>query len=221
MTPNFTVGVFSQRDFRGHGSGPLDDCWVCSDQMALHACAPWEAIHGIKPYRSAAGVPDTNTGSEGGSLEAGLKAVKALWPKIGAMTELYRSSWTGFVSKAKASQRPVSGSVWSKALGYNTEFRHRVAFYWNGSTWRMLDPLKVSFSEAQDVSEAFVRAAFAQHPDAAEVNCLIFPTVEQAFTTHPLYSGSGATEQQLAAARALGFNDGKTKATKAVQSITL
>lgn len=221
MTPQFSVGVFSQRDFRGHGAGPLDDCWVVSDEMALHACAPWEPIRGIKPYRDAAGVPDTNAGSEGGSLEDGFKAIKTLWPKIGALTELYRGSWTGFLAKAQATQRPVSGSVWSKALGYATEFRHRVAFYWNGTTWRMLDPLKASFSEPQDVTEAFVKKAFADHPDAAEVNCLIFPRVEDAFKTHPLYSGQDATEQQLAAARAVGFNDGKTKATQAVQSITL
>jgi len=220
-TPNFTVGVISQRDFRGAGGGPLDDCWVCSDEMALHACAPWEPIRGIKPYRAAAGVPDTNTGSEGGSLDDGLKAIKTLWPKIGAMVELYRGSWTGFVAKAKLSQRPVSGSVWSKALGYSTSFRHRVAFYWNGSTWKMCDPLKPSFSEPQAVSEAFVKKAFADHPDTAEVNCLIFPTVESAFTTHPLYATQGATEQQLAAARAIGFADGKAKAKAAVDSIAL
>lgn len=218
MIPTFWIGTISQRAWRGVGGGSLDDCWACADAMCLNSVTPWDRLDGVGAYRKAAGVPDTSTGAEGGSLDASLKAVKALHPALGPFMELYRGSFSGFLAKVKAGH-PASASVWSRALGYSTDFKHRVVFYWNGSTLKMLDPLWPAYREAQAVTEAFAKKALLDYPVTAEANALLFPTVEQAFTTHPLYEG--ATEQQLAAAKALGFADGKSKAAAAVNAITL
>lgn len=217
IVPTFWIGNISQKAWRGVGKGSLDDCWLCADAMCLNSVTPWDRLDGATAYRKAAGVPDTATGAEGGSLEDSQRAIKALHPKL--VTELYRGSFAGFAAKAKQG-RPASASVWSRALGYATEFRHRVVFYWNGSTWKMLDPLKDPYTAVVDVTEAFVRKALLDYPATAEASALIFPTVEEAFKTHPLYSTQDASEQQLAAAKSLGFTQGKTKAAAAAAAVT-
>jgi hypothetical protein len=219
VIPTFWIGTISQRAWRGVGGGALDDCWACADAMCLNSVTPWDRLDGVGAYRKAAGVPDTASGSEGGSLDASLKGVKALHPKLGPMMELYRGSFAGFLAKVKAGH-PASASVWSRALGYATEFKHRIVIYWNGSTLKMLDPLWPAYREAQAVSEAFVKKALADYPGTAEANALLFPTVEQAFTTHPLYSSTDASEQQLAAAKSLGFKQGRDKAAAAAGAVT-
>jgi hypothetical protein len=193
MVPQFTQGTFSQRRWPGIGAGPLDDCWIMADQQNVHACAPWETMRGVKPYREAAGVPDTATGSEGGSLEDSLKAIKALWPKIGAMVELYRGAWDAFEAKIKAGHS-ASGSVLSAALATKDgkAVPHRVSIYWDGSNWRVVNPLDEAHVKPRTMTEASVRKIFADYPNSNEVCALIFPTVEQAFTTHPLYRDPNA-----------------------------
>jgi len=191
VVPNFSVGTFSQRHYRGVGGGPLDDCWAVSDLMALHGCAPHLALISVKHYREKAGVPDTNTGSEGGTLEASLKGITGQWPEIGAMCELYRGPWAGFEAKVKAGHA-YSGSVLSASLPHPLGFTgpkstHRIAGYWNGSAHKILNPLRAPFSVSEEIPAASLRKAFVDYPIAAEVAALIFPTVEEAFVTHPLH----------------------------------
>lgn len=65
MAPQVSTGVFSQRYWPGVGAGPLDDCGPLADLMALHAVAPAVLLPSVRTYRVRAGVPDTDTGSEG------------------------------------------------------------------------------------------------------------------------------------------------------------
>lgn len=192
MNPSLSVGVLSQRYWPEIGLGPLDDCWVLADLMALHGVAPWSWLRDVAAYRKAAGVPDTATGSEGGSLEASLRAVRSLYPPIAAMTRLYRGSWAGFDQLVRQG-RTFSGSVLSASLPADFRFgfsgRHRIAGGW-ADEYRVLNPLDTPHSKPRPIAPTALRKAFADYPDAAEVNALVFPTVAEAFATHPLFGAA-------------------------------
>lgn len=181
--PNLTFGVFTQkgRYWPGVGFGPLDDCWILADTMGVHATDGSLPLVGAKAYRAAAGVPDTATGSEGGSLEASLKAINALWPSL--HVELFRGTWTDFV--VKATGRAFSGSVKSASLPNPHGFvgspsNHRIAGVLGVTDSEILNPLADPHSKPERISNAQLRKAFVDYPNAAEVCALIFPAPDDA-----------------------------------------
>lgn len=188
QTPAFSIGTISQRAWRGVGPGPLDDCWACADAQCIHGCAPHLGLSGVPAYRKAAGVPDTATGAEGGSLEASLRAIKALYPTLAPMVKLYRGTFAGFDAALLAGSC-ISASVYSASLATKNgvPVRHRIALRAKDGVRQYLNPLDAAYSFPEDVSQATLRKWLADYPEPAEAAGLIFPTVDQAFTTHPLY----------------------------------
>lgn len=184
-TPYFSIGTISQKLWRGVGTGPLDDCWLCADAQCVHGVAPWLPLSGAKAYRAAAGVPDSATGAEGGSLEASLKAIKALYPSIAPMVELYRGPFAGLDAKLMAGH-PISASVRATALT-GVLVNHRIALRSKDGAREYINALWPAYTLPKSVSPATLKSWFLAYPGATEANALIFPTVEEAFTTHPLY----------------------------------
>lgn len=184
----FSIGVFNQKLWPGIGGGPLDDCWILSDFMALHAVDPAFNLPTIAAYRAAANIvgwkpvsPDTDA-VEGGALEHSLKALKALWPKGGNLVELRRGDFAGFLAKVKAGH-VGSAAVLSSALPASLQFgflgRHRIVVYWNGTTLKILNPLARAYSRSVAITEAALRTAMAAYPDAEAASALLFPTMAQ------------------------------------------
>lgn len=177
---DFSDGNFSQRYWPGIGGGYLDDCTILADFRAVRGRDPRRKLPSIATYRARAitpwtpaGVPDTDTASEGLSLEASLAAIEATWPDLPA--ELYRGSWSGFASAVK-SGAIASASVLSRSLPerhrYGFNLNHRVVFFWTGSGWRILNPLAPPHSKPKSISEEEVRIAMRDYP-SAEAACAI------------------------------------------------
>lgn len=188
--PQVSAGVFSQRYWPGIGSGPLDDCWVLADFQALYGCDPRFTLPTIAAYRKAANIaqwkpvyPDTSA-SEGGALEHSEKALKALWPKGGALLQLYRGTWDGFLAAMKAGHG-ASVNVLSGALPASMQFgfllNHRVYIYWSAglASLRIMNPLARPHSRPVSITQAALRTAMAAYPSAEPACALIFPTTTQ------------------------------------------
>lgn len=193
ITPYFSIGAISQKAWRGVGAGQLDDCWLCADAQCVHGCAPWLGLFGAKSYREAAGVPDTATGAEGGSLDDGLKAIGTLYPSIAPLVQLYRGSWAGFEAAIREGHC-ASVSVWSATLT-GTAIRHRIAVRAKDGQLEYINPLWAPYTVAKLVSVATLKKWTGDYPGTPEVNALVFPTVEAAFRVHPLYESAAGDTQ--------------------------
>jgi len=201
VIPQFTQGVFSQQLWRGVGD--VDDCAVLADITCAHACAPWSSLPSATAYRSAAGNPDDPSAADGLSQAQSVQAIRALWPKIGAKLTVSAGTgtWAAYLAAVK-SGRCASSSVFSAAIATKdgVAVRHRVSIYWNGSLLRIVNPLRKAHSIGEEITEATLKKAMDDYPDAG-LWYILFPTVEEAFTTHPLYIAPGGfTQAQLDAA---------------------
>lgn len=187
MVPQFTQGVFSQRYWRGVGD--VDDCAVLAAIACVHACAPWAALPSATAFRAAAGNPDDPSAPDGLGMDQVVKAIKALWPAIGAKLTISggTGTWASFMAALKAG-RCASASVYSAAMATRDgkPVRHSVSVYWNGSILRVVNPLRRPHSIGTEISEATLKAAMDAMPEAG-LWYVLFPTVADAFRTHPLY----------------------------------
>lgn len=175
-----STGVFSQRYWPGVGAGPLDDCWLLGDLMAVHAADPTLRLVSAGTYRQAAYVPgivpvvpDTATGSEGGALEHSVAAIANLWPSL--ELRLYRGSWAGFLALIDAGWI-ASASVLSGALPERLQFgfrrNHRVTVARTSAGLRLLNPLAPPHSKALAITADELRAAMAAYP-SVEPACAV------------------------------------------------
>lgn len=196
MDPQVSVGVLSQKLFRAVGVGdPLDDCWALADIMAALASASWVTIPDVATYRVAAGNPDEIGVSDGGTLAESVKAVTKLWPKLAELVEVRKpGELTASAVVARCvGGHPTSGSVQSSALPARLQFgfggRHRCAWCFVEGKLLIANPLDAPFHEWREITEDELKAAIRAYPSTAGGGYLIFPTVEQAFRTHPLLEG--------------------------------
>lgn len=192
VNPHLSSGVFSQKMWPGVGD--VDDCWCLADLMAVHAVAPWASLPDITKYRAAAGNPD-KPGPTGGNIAHSTKAIRALYPKLAIFTSTANAgplTWAAFASKMKTgNRRAASLSVLSSALPPSLTFgfygTHRVTVTYTGK-WRIANPLAQPHARWSVISEADLKRAVQAYP-GDYVGCVLLPTVEKAFMTHPLYGG--------------------------------
>lgn len=209
--------VLNQAIYPGVGKGPLDDCWVLADLMGVHACAPWSWLVNVKDYRGVAGVPDTDTGSEGGGIAASAKGIRGLYPKLVIEVSDASLTWNEYVARIiaghPASLHILSGKL-PLALQHGYTGTHRVFHHFLAGMHYIGNPLAKAYSGCAGITEAEIKAAALG--DTAKVRALIFPTPAEAFTTHPLYvppadctaavaAATGPLDARIAAAKiALG-----------------
>lgn len=185
MVPQFTQGVFSQKHWRGVGD--IDDCVVLADIACAHSVAPWLVLPGTKAYRAAAGNPDDPANPDGMTLDQSAKAIRTLWPKLN-IEVIKGGDWASFIAKIKAGHS-ASVCVFSAAMATRNgkAVRHRGSLYWNGKIFRFVNPLRNPHTLGTEITEAAIKKAMVDYPEPGAVWAILFPTVEQAFLTHPLY----------------------------------
>lgn len=217
MVPNFTAGVFSQKLWRQVGD--VDDCVVLAVIRCVNAVAGWLALPGNTAFRAAAGNPDDPTAADGLTLDQAMKAVKTLWPAV-AVEKIAGGSWAPFIAKVKAGHCAMV-FVLSAAMATKDgkAVRHAVSVYWNGSILRNVNPIREPFTIGTEISEAALRKAMGDYPDAGEVHAIVFPTVEEAFATHPLYVGPTDCAAKEKAAHDAGYAEARMAALAAVNAI--
>ena len=191
MLPQFTTGVFNQK--RWPRAGDTDDCWVLADLMAIHSVAPWLRLPDVTKYRAAAGVPDL-PGPTPGNVTDSFKAIKKLYPRLGALVGLRVGSSFANVLEDIQAGHPASISLLSGSLPKRLQFgfvgNHRVAVFWTGTELRLANPLARAHSRTKPISNDELHKAVKDHPDLAATHCVLMPTVEEAFALHPLLGGA-------------------------------
>lgn len=187
MIPSFTVGVFSQKFWRGVQD--LDDCAAVAALECIHAVAPWSTLPSVPVYREAAGNPDNPDAPDGLTISQSVQAIETLWPKLGPLVEksIGTGTWAQFLAAVKSGRCAVA-SVFaaSMATRLGLPIRHSVAVYWTGASLRIANPLRAPHSASTPISEAALHQAMDAMPEVG-LFYILFPTVEDAFKTHPLY----------------------------------
>ncbi|MEK0430293.1 MAG: hypothetical protein RL139_97 [Gemmatimonadota bacterium] len=208
MKPNLSFGVITELSWRGVGD--IDECAPTSDLMCVHAVAGWETLYDIPHYRAAAGNPDDPTQGDGLTNAQSVKALRTLYPKLTALpgfayTEYTTGGPTGsdFAGAILKRQSVASVSVIAGKLPVHGTFtgQHRIAVAANGTSFLYGDPLKAPYSEWRTISVAALAIAIEAYPKNVGGGVIFLPTVDEAFTTHPLYA-TAAPE-----ARAKGIAD--------------
>lgn len=226
MKPQITTGVVNQVTWPK--AGDVDDCWVCAVLGAVHACAPWEPLPNIRVFRAAAGNPDEPNKPDGGTIRQSAQAIRSLWPRIGALiqTSAGEHTWSWLVSKMKGEGRPASIFVKSSELPkpYGFGGLHAIAGVFVGGAWRISNPLAPAQSRWDAITANALERAVKAFPNPG-VHAIVFPTVEEAFATHPLYLAPGAPDPAaLVEAEERGFQAAKQLAgqvaTAAIAGIT-
>lgn len=192
MIPQFTTGIFNQK--RWPKAGDVDDCWAVADLMAVHSVAPWLRLPNITQYRAAANNPDMPGPTPGTVAQSGL-AIRTLWKEFGKLIDVLEGvPFNDLLPLIKAG-RPVSIGVLSDSLPPQHQFgfkgpksAHRVAVFWTGAELRLANPLARAHSRPKAIGDEELHVAVRNHP-LLMANCILMPTVAQAFSTHPLNLG--------------------------------
>lgn len=203
MTALLIEQTFSQRTWPNVGD--IDDCWVLAWMQCQDAVAPWFPLLDATEARRYAGDPDDGD-RDGNDLGVNdmMNGVRAATPTLATMTTPLRGSWTfDQLLVAIKSGRPFAAAVIGSALPkVYTRVPHQVTmFHEPGVGLRLADPMAPDRSEPYRIATSAARAALASF--AAQPYGVLFPTVAQAFTTHPLYVAPNAgkyTEAQLQSA---------------------
>lgn len=178
-------------------AGDVDDCWACATIQAGIAVAPHLPQPNITRFRAAAGNPDEPNKPDGGTIRQCATAIRTLWPKLGALidTSAGEHTWAWLRDMVEGDAPP-----------------------------KIANPLAPAQSRWDDISWAALERAVKAFPNPG-VHAVVMPTVEEAFTTHPLYLAPGTPDPvELDEAEARGFEAAKklagTVATTAIAGIT-
>lgn len=184
--------TFSQRTWPR--AGDIDDCWVLSTLQCAHAVAPWLPLLDVAAFRRFAGDPDDGV-SDGGNVDDIVTGIRGAWPTLAPLCTPLRGSWSwDRVLEAIKSGRPATVCVVSSKLAqpYGFAGLHQVTYFHEpGVGLRVANPLAPDRSEPTRIATATARDAALAY-GAGKVFAVLFPTVERAFTTHPLYVAASA-----------------------------
>lgn len=219
--------IFNQRFWPGVGD--VDDCWVLAPLQCLNAIAGWLGLVGNAQFRNAAGSPDDPSKPNPGSPALAFKAIKALYPQIGALCKLMSSGTFAELRALVDTGHPAYVSIDSgklpTALRFGYSGGHAVSLQGGidpigqdalaaGEVY-FANPLAKPHSKPLRVKWSAIKDSIVQHYSDGKVRALVFPTEAEAFKTHPLYQEpvSGDT---IEAAKAQGAKDQKAKDIEAV-----
>ena len=217
-----SLRILSQKHFPGRGKGPYDDCAICAVYWALAQVLPWLTPPGIDVFRAAAGVPDTDTGSEGLDENAMFRGLKGLWPDVAAIsTKMTGWSWRQFLDEAKGKGRPAALIVLSDLLPKNYGFvstATREAWHAIGglhseaASWWAANPLDGPHNWPDKIDQPVLRSAVEAYRGG--VHGVLLPTAAEALKLHPAYQQSvddGIGPAEVEAAKVAGIELGKSE----------
>lgn len=193
--------TFSQRTWPE--AGDVDDCWVLSAIQAANAVAPWLPLLTVTEFRALAGDPDDGH-DDGGNVDDLMRGIRAAWPALAPLCTPLRGSWTWdrVLEEIKAG-RPASVCVVSARLPdrYGFAGLHQVTYFHEpGVGLRVANPLAPDRSTPTRIATRAAQTA-AEAYGGGRVHCVLFPTVEDAYPTHPLYQAPGGLTEAECAAR--------------------
>lgn len=208
--------TFSQRTWPKVGD--IDDCWVLAWMQCQVAVAPWLPWLDTTEARRFAGNPDDGVADgNAGGVDDMVRGIRAATPKLGELITPLRGSWAfpQLLAAIKGGStpttvRPFAAAVMGAALPkVYTRVPHQVTiFHEPGVGLYVADPMAPDRSEPYRIATAAAERALASF--AAKPRGILFPSIESAFKTHPLYVASSAgkfTQDQVDAAVAAARAD--------------
>jgi hypothetical protein len=170
-------------------AGDVDDCWVVETIQCANAVAPWLPLLDVGEFRAFAGDPDDGK-NDGGNVDDIMTGITHAWPELAKLVTAVRGwTWDKVLAEVKAG-RPFDACVISAKLPINYGFLkgHQVSFFHEpGVGLHICNPLAPDRSEPPRIATSSAQAACEAYGNG-KVYGVLFPTVEQAFTTHPLYT---------------------------------
>lgn len=169
-------------------AGDIDDCWVVTTIQCANAVAPWLPLLDVTEFRAFAGDPDDGR-QDGGNVDDIMTGIRAAWPELAKLcTEVRGWTWDKVLAEIKAG-RPFDACVMSDKLPINYGFlkAHQVTlFHEDGVGLHIANPLAPDRSEPPRIATASAKLACEAY-GSGKVYGVLFPTVAEAFKTHPLY----------------------------------
>jgi hypothetical protein len=169
-------------------AGDIDDCWVVATLQCANAVAPWLPLLDVTEFRAFAGDPDNGV-DDGGNVDDIMKGITAAWPElVKGCTAVRGWTWERVLTEIKGG-RPFDACVISARLPVNYGFlkAHQVTLFQEpGVGLHICNPLAPDRSEPPRIATASAQAACEAYGNG-KVYGVLFPTVETAFKTHPLY----------------------------------
>lgn len=227
MKPQISIGVANQ--VLWPKAGDVDDCACLACMSAVLAVAPWLPMPNIRKFREASGVPDHRGEPDGHSINEVARAMRKLWPALAKLTTVSAGDLTKErVLTEIEGGRPAMLFVWSGALPADQQYGfsggHAIAAVYVDGEFLIANPLAPAHSRWKTIGRNRLGEALRAMPGPG-ARAILMPTVEQAFTTHPLYLAPGTPDPvELDAAEARGFEAAKALAgqvaTQAIAGIT-
>lgn len=191
--------TFSQRTWPK--AGDVDDCWVVSTIQCANVVAPWLPLLDTTEFRKAAGDPDDGK-SDGGNIDEIIEGISTAYPLLAPLVTACRGwNWDAFLKQVKAGRVATVAVVSSRLpLPYGFSGLHQVTYFHEPAVGlRIANPLAPDRSQPTRIATLSAKTA-AEAFGNGKVWAVLFPTIEEAFRTHPLYvpeSEGKYTEEQL------------------------
>lgn len=150
--------VLSQRTYPA--AGDLDDCWVVATCWAAKMVAPYLRLPDTTAFRAAAGDPDDGF-QDGGSLSEIVLACKTLWPQL-PLTAYDGEAWAAFLASLRAdgvASLAVRSSLLPRDQQYGFTGAHQVGVAWDGTNFRLMNPLDTNGASPKAIGSAQLRMA--------------------------------------------------------------
>lgn len=192
--------TFSQRTWPGVGD--IDDCWVLSAIQCANAVAPWLPLLTSPEFRAFAGDPDDGR-DDGGNVADITKGARAAWPKLAPYLKSLSGVPFATVLAGLQQERPLSACVVSAKLPdrYGFAGLHQITVHHRPGALYVSNPLAPDRSKPTLIRAAQLEAAMLAYGNG-KCYGVLFPTIDEAFTTHPLYrpADDGITQATVDAA---------------------
>lgn len=204
------------------GVGDLDDCWVCSALMLVHAVTPWSRLVGTKAFRAGAGDPDDGN-NDGGNVAEVIRGITTMYPAYaGKLTPMRKATWAPF-TRAVDGGRPASVSLMTGRLPRRLQYQaatvaHQVTLARQGEL-HLGDPLAPVYSRWavvtwEEIKDAILEYGRVRSGGTRSVYAVLGPTELEMLPTHPLFrqAAEASAAALVTAAQRDGFNAAVTAA---------
>lgn len=166
--------VLSQRTYPG--AGDIDDCWCVACIWAAIASRPTIWRPTITYFRAKAGDPDDGD-RDGGSIDECYAGSVGCWSWL-SITKYVSSNYSLLMTSIKAG-RPASVALDSAKLPSRLRFnfyrKHQVGIGWDGTRFRIANPLATEGSTPLAITQIELLSAMAGLVSPVSYRAVLFP----------------------------------------------
>lgn len=143
------------------GAGDIDDCWIVATLTCVHNLVPLLKLPTVPEFRAAAGKPDVQGRSDGGTRTDIVRGLRNLYPKIPMTSSYVRwHVFKGLMKPGRVASIAVASAYLPSALRYGFNGAHQIAVEQiSDGRWVILNPLAKKGTAPQAISESTLMEA--------------------------------------------------------------